>query len=41
MMAAGAPGQFALTLNDETAAAALVEGLPGGEVEVELEHGHV
>jgi hypothetical protein len=38
MMAAGAAGQFALASNDETAPAALVEDLHGGELEIELEH---
>lgn len=37
--AAGAPGQFALTSNDETALAALLEDLPGGELEIQFEHG--
>lgn len=41
VMAAGAPGQFALALDDETAAATLVERLPGGELEIEFEHGRV
>ena len=39
MMAAGAPGQFPLAANDETAPAALREDLPGGELEIEFEHG--
>ncbi len=38
MMAPGAPGQFALASNDETAPAALLEDLPGGELEIEFEH---
>jgi|GEM_PF-2719118 len=38
-MAAGAPGKFALASNDEAAPAALVEDLPGGELEIEFEHG--
>jgi hypothetical protein len=38
MMAAGTPGQFALASNDETAPAALLEDLPGGEFESEFEH---
>ena len=41
MMAAGAPGQFALASNDETAPAALLEDLPGGELEIEFEHGRL
>ncbi len=36
MMTPGAPGQFALASNDETAPAALVEHLLGGELEVEF-----
>lgn len=39
MMAAGAPGQFALASHDQTTPPALVEGLPGGELETEFEHG--
>ena len=39
MMAPGAPSQFALASNDETAPPTLVEDLLGGELEVELEHG--
>ncbi len=39
MMAPGAPSQFALASNDETAPATFVEDLPGGDLEVELEHG--
>jgi hypothetical protein len=39
MMAPGARGQFALASNDETAPPTLVEDLPGGELETELEHG--
>jgi len=38
MMAAGAPGQFAFASNDETAPAALLEDLPGCELETEFEH---
>ena len=41
MMAAGAPGQFALASNDETAPAALLEDLPGGESEIEFKHGRL
>ena len=41
MMAADAPGQFALASNDETAPAALLEDLPGGELEIEFEHGRL
>jgi len=32
------PGQLALATNDKTAPAALVEGLPRCELEVQLEH---
>jgi hypothetical protein len=39
MMTPGAPGQFALASNDETAPVALVERMPGGELEVEFQHG--
>jgi len=39
MVAAGAPGQLSLASNDETAPAALLEDLPGGELEIEFEHG--
>jgi hypothetical protein len=39
MMAAGSPGQLALASNDQTAAAALVEDLPGGELDSKFEHG--
>jgi hypothetical protein len=39
MMAAGAAGQFALASNDETAPVARIEDLPGGELEIEFEHG--
>ena len=39
VMAPGAPCQCALASNDETAPAALVEGLAGGELEIELEDG--
>jgi hypothetical protein len=38
MMAAGAAGQFALASNDDSAPVTLVEGLPGGELEIEFEH---
>ena len=38
MMAAGAAGQFALASNDDSAPLALIEGLPGGELEIEFEH---
>jgi len=41
MMAAWAAGQFALAPNDEAAPSALLEGLPGGEREIELEHGRL
>ena len=41
VMAADAPGQFALASNDETAQAALLEDLPGGELEIEFEHGRL
>ena len=41
MMAADATGQFALASNDETAPAALLEDLPGGELEIEFEHGRL
>ena len=41
MMAADATGQFALASNDETALAALLEDLPGGELETEFEHGRL
>ena len=37
--AAGAPGQFALIANNETALAALLEDLPGWELEIQFEHG--
>ena len=36
MMAADPPGQLALTSDDETAPAALVENLPGSEFELEF-----
>jgi len=38
MMAALAPGQLALAANHQAAPAALVEGLPGRELEIEFEH---
>jgi hypothetical protein len=38
-MAPGASGKFALASNHETAPAALVQDLAGGEREIELEHG--
>ena len=38
MTAAGAPGQFPLASNDETAPATLLEDLPGCELEIEFEH---
>ncbi len=38
MVAPSAAGQLALALHDETAPAALVEGLVGCELEIELEH---
>jgi hypothetical protein len=41
MMTAGATGQLALASDDETPPAALFEDLPGGEVEIELEHGRL
>ncbi len=39
MMAAGAPGEFSLASNDDTAPAAFVEDVFGGEREIEFEHG--
>ena len=39
MMAPGAPGELSLASNDQATPAALVEGLAGGELELELEHG--
>jgi hypothetical protein len=39
MMAAATPSQLALASNHETTLQALGENLPGGEVEVELQHG--
>jgi hypothetical protein len=39
MMAARAAGEFALASNDDSAPVALIEGLPGGELEIEFEHG--
>jgi hypothetical protein len=39
MMAPGTSRQLALAPDDETASAALVEGLPRGEVELQFEHG--
>jgi hypothetical protein len=41
MMAGDATGQFALASNDETAPAALLEDLPGGELEIQFEHGRL
>jgi hypothetical protein len=37
-MAAGAPGQLTLASNDETAPAALLEDLVGGELEIDVGH---
>jgi hypothetical protein len=39
MMASGAPSQLTLASDDKTAPAALVEDLPGAELEIEFEHG--
>ena len=39
MVAAAAPRQLTLASNEEASAPALVEGLPGGQSELELEHG--
>jgi hypothetical protein len=41
MMAPGTPRKFALASNDDSAPAALVEDLLGGELEIEFEHGAV
>jgi hypothetical protein len=38
MVTASAPGQLALASNDKTSPPALLEGLPGGEREIEFEH---
>ena len=38
MMATGVPGKLALAPDYETASLALVERLPGGEIEFELKH---
>lgn len=38
MVAAAAPGQFTFASNDQSAPSAIVENLPGGEPEIDLEH---
>jgi hypothetical protein len=38
MVAPRASGKFALALNDKTAPPALLKGLVGSELEIELEH---
>ena len=39
MMAAGASGQLTLASNHDAPPPALLEGLLGGEIEIEFEHG--
>ena len=38
MVAAGSPGELAFASNDQSTPAAFVEGLTGGELQIEFKH---